>query len=259
MSREINFRFDEKWRENATKLLGVPLHPLGELNPYDAVVKKTDGQEPVEKVVRQRMFMFQVQLFFNMLLLFAFLYISYISAKLIVKRKSNIAAWCNFISSILGASVGIVYMLMMLSSYGNCRIFAWYILTTGIIGTMCNTTAVLQRAYLALGGKGWVAMVGILLILPESSFAFYTIATSYTGTDDAGGCVCIYDNFTAPLWFMVIMPINILFSTIFCYVTYTQYCKFGLDAWRRLARDGIQSMCLIVICNILCGGLLLEK
>jgi hypothetical protein len=50
-----------------------------------------------------------------------------------------------------------------------------------------------------------------------------------------------------------VVPLNVLFSTIFSHVAYKQYRLFGSDAWRRLAKDGIQTMCLVTACNIICG------
>jgi hypothetical protein len=47
-------------------------------------------------------------------------------------------------------------------------------------------------------------------------------------------------------------PINVIFSVIFIRVVYQQYRKFGADAWIRLAREGIQTMCMVVAVNIFC-------
>ena len=59
------------------------------------------------------------------------------------------------------------------------------------------------------------------------------------------------------VWFGAAMPINVLFSSVFSHVAYKQYRIFGSDTWKRLTRDGIQTMCLVVACNVICVLILL--
>ncbi|KAI9596869.1 hypothetical protein BDF19DRAFT_324654 [Syncephalis fuscata] len=72
-----------------------------------------------------------------------------------------------------------------------------------------------------------------------------------------GGCVFNYTDAQSYSWLATVLPVNAFFSAIFSYVVYKQYKTFGLDAWRRLAGDGIQTMCLVILCNIVCGVLLI--
>jgi len=41
-------------------------------------------------------------------------------------------------------------------------------------------------------------------------------------------------------------------SILLLLVVYRQYRQFGSGAWKRLMRDGIQTMCLILLTNIVC-------
>ena len=59
------------------------------------------------------------------------------------------------------------------------------------------------------------------------------------------------------LWVITSLPINLFFSGIFCYVAHKQYKLHGSDIWRRLSGDGIQTMCLVTLCNIVSGALVL--
>jgi hypothetical protein len=56
-------------------------------------------------------------------------------------------------------------------------------------------------------------------------------------------------------WVAINVPFNVLFSTIFCYIAYAQYKLYGSDIWRRLARQGIQTMCLALLCNTVCAAI----
>jgi hypothetical protein len=60
-----------------------------------------------------------------------------------------------------------------------------------------------------------------------------------------------YPSFVPFYWFGAVGSVNLLFSAIFCWVTYKQYRQFGSDAWRKLAHDGIQTMCMVTVCNII--------
>jgi hypothetical protein len=54
-------------------------------------------------------------------------------------------------------------------------------------------------------------------------------------------------------WFTATIPINLLFSATFSIIAYRNYKQYGSDAWKRLAREGIQTMCLVVACNVFCA------
>jgi hypothetical protein len=96
----------------------------------------------------------------------------------------------------------------------TCGIVCWLV-TSGItISLACNSTIVLQQAYLASCRQRWVIIVGTTLILSQFGFL---------------------------------------------YVAYKQYHLFGSGAWRRLARDGVQTMCLVIVCNVACGLFLFLK
>lgn len=46
---------------------------------------------------------------------------------------------------------------------------------------------------------------------------------------------------------------------IFNYVAYKQYKLYESETWKRLAQDGIQIMCLVVLCNIIFGVLIILR
>jgi hypothetical protein len=132
--------------------------------------------------------------------------------------------------------------------------------TTGVtIAMVCSSTIVLQRAYLASCRQRWILIVGVILILSQFSFAYAAFKFCVYTLETHGGCVTNYPPFVPWYWFGAVAPVNVLFSAIFSYVAYQQYQLFGSDAWKRLAKDGIQTMCLVIACNVFCGlALILE-
>ncbi|KAI9594995.1 hypothetical protein BDF19DRAFT_88755 [Syncephalis fuscata] len=255
---QANSFLSETWRESAVKLFNIPLHPSGEMSPYTAIIQNTDNQTLTMEATRVRLAGLQVQIVVNIVLSMIFILNLNVSIQTAKSRLKNIGVWCCIISSVLGASIGLASTLVVLD-YANCRQFVWYNLCAGTVAICCNSTTVLQQAHLALQRKRRTAIAGILCILLELSIGPLAIAFSYVTVEDHGGCVAHYPRFVAWLWFLAIMPINAFFSAIFSYIVYKQYRKFGSDAWRRLARHGIQTMCLVVLCNIICGACLILK
>ncbi|KAI9598585.1 hypothetical protein BDF19DRAFT_430777 [Syncephalis fuscata] len=81
----------------------------------------------------------------------------------------------------------------------------------------------------------------------------YAITVSIMCNKGEDGCVIHYPPFLPWYWFLAATPINTFFSAIFSRVAYQQYCVFGSEAWKHLARDGIQTMCLVTFCNVACA------
>ncbi|KAI9596804.1 WD40-repeat-containing domain protein [Syncephalis fuscata] len=102
-------------------------------------------------------------------------------------------------------------------------------------------------------------MVGVFFILPQLTFLAIVIIFCPITLDDISGCVINYPHFLPWYWLGVAAPINAFFSAVFSYIAYRQYRLYGSDAWKRLARDGIQTMCLVVLCNVVCGICIIFK
>jgi hypothetical protein len=60
-------------------------------------------------------------------------------------------------------------------------------------------------------------------------------------------------------WFGGVIPFNVLFSFVFSYAIYRQYHMFASDPWKRLIKDDIQTMSLMVLCTIICGACVILK
>ncbi|KAI8052850.1 hypothetical protein BDF22DRAFT_743527 [Syncephalis plumigaleata] len=95
--------------------------------------------------------------------------------------------------------------------------------------------------------------------LPQLSFGLASMMNTTATLEDTAGCVAEYPYFISLYWFAITMPGNTFFSAIFCRVVYNQYRRFGSEAWRRLARDGIQKLCAAVFCNVFCGLIIITR
>jgi hypothetical protein len=66
------------------------------------------------------------------------------------------------------------------------------------------------------------------------------------------GCTLLYPSILPWIKFAIEAPINTVFSVAFIMVVYQQYQLYGAKAWRRLTYNGIRTLGLIIICNLIC-------
>ncbi|KAI9595452.1 hypothetical protein BDF19DRAFT_71700 [Syncephalis fuscata] len=239
---------DMDWRHNATRLWGIPLHPSGEAPLYSFIAAVPNDRHDAQA----RLFAIYTQTIINLLASLIFISNLAISIRMVLNRPQFLSGWCFLISSLFGAGwfvIVVPYFFEIL----NCRETIWYILTAFSVVSIGNSIVILQKAYIVLLKQRWVLVVGIILILPQLGFTPFVITVSYITFKKHGGCVANYPISMPLYWFGVTIPVNILFSGIFSYIAYQQYKTFGSEAWRRLTRNGIQIMCLVVFCNIICA------
>jgi hypothetical protein len=133
----------------------------------------------------------------------------------------------------------------------NCTKLGWYAVVVIILSLIFSNLVILQRAYLSQCRQTWVIVAGVVAILPFLGFIVATIGYSYVEMSEENGCVAHYPDILPYLWFGGVVPVNLLFGGIFCHVAYKQYRMFGTDAWKRLARDGIQVMVIVTGFNLI--------
>ncbi|KAI9596908.1 hypothetical protein BDF19DRAFT_437177, partial [Syncephalis fuscata] len=120
-----------------------------------------------------------------------------------------------------------------------------------------NSLILLQKAYLVLFRQKWILYISTPFIMAQLFFAPIIICYSFFTLEEKVGCMDYYPRNFLWYWFLIDVPINILFSSIFCHVALKQYRLFGSEAWKNLARDGIQTMTLATSCNIICSILII--
>ncbi|RKP06939.1 hypothetical protein THASP1DRAFT_31247 [Thamnocephalis sphaerospora] len=235
------------WEKNATYQWGIPLHPLGELNTIEYVMS-AQGDIPE---MRERTRGALMQLFVNIVANYVFFRNLIISTRMLRRRFNVLATWC----CLLQALAGIVYTLFALAltmpGGPSCRVTLWNIGVGLAISPICVSIVLLQKAYVVHNRNRWLLIIGAILILPQPLVTYFAWASPAVMVP-VTACLSYYPSYFPWVKFATDAPINAVFSTAFLLVVYRQYRQFGSGAWARLVRNGIQTMCLVVLSNFVC-------
>ncbi|RKP10274.1 hypothetical protein THASP1DRAFT_27958 [Thamnocephalis sphaerospora] len=235
------------WEKNATYLWGIPLHPLGELNTLDFITMAHRSMEQMR--VRNRSLSMQSAI--NVVFIFIFARSLSISVPIVYQNRRTLAGWCCVIQATAGVVYCVSCLMVFLPNGPPCRVALWITGTGTTISTLCVGTTLLQKAYLAHQRNKWLLCIGIVLLLPQPAIA-YIVWTSPGIMTPVGGCLSCYPSYLPWIKLAMDLPINLVFSTAFLTVVYRQYRIYGSKAWVRLIRNGIQTMCLVVLSNLIC-------
>ncbi|KAI9591725.1 hypothetical protein BDF19DRAFT_454017 [Syncephalis fuscata] len=222
------------WEKNATQHLTTSLHPLDE--QISLTLFKTFAPFIVAIIIANFILLCNLK----------------IAIRMVKDRPRFFSSWCCLIPSSLGVLLNVIFMFMILIQNLNCQLITWMMSLSMSICMACNSALLLQKAYLALCKKQWVLYVGVPLILLQ--LAYFGLLMRYCSVwlRPDYGCIVYQPYFILIYWLIVnILPIT-LFSCIFCYVAYNQYCKFGTRVWKQLGRDGLQTMFFVIIFEISC-------
>ncbi|KAI8050839.1 hypothetical protein BDF22DRAFT_693670 [Syncephalis plumigaleata] len=246
---------DVAWIKTTNHLWGMRLHARGELSVNEFYAEAEDDLMEL----RTRLQSILIHAF--MLTIGSYLFVRnfVLSTKSLFTCYRSLPVWCCFIGAVLGMVFCIQSIMFVFSIHMNCRILlltAWYGLS---ISQICNNVILLQKAYLVMYQQRWMLIIAIPLMLPTALCGLLITFTSFITLDRVGSCGTHYPAFLPIYWFGAIASVNLMFSIIFCRVAYKQYRLFGSDAWRRLARDGIQTMCMVTLCNIVSCTLVMLK
>ncbi|KAI8051465.1 hypothetical protein BDF22DRAFT_744476 [Syncephalis plumigaleata] len=236
------------WEQYAERLWGIPLYPTGEMESIDYIMENPNSIADM----RTRLSGFYAQLVPNIFILYMFSSNLIEALKLVRQRPRAASSWFCTLPALLGVVFGLFMILSMFPVGATCRRFSWYANVCLLVSAICNSSIVLQKAYVVQNRKQWMLLVGIGLMLPQIGYVYCAWVYSIMTLDPLLGCVFNYPTFLPFYWFGAEMPLNFLFSIVFARVAYRQYSMFGSEAWKQLARDGIQTMLYAVFCNIFC-------
>ncbi|KAI8052063.1 hypothetical protein BDF22DRAFT_744276 [Syncephalis plumigaleata] len=236
------------WMEDADTVIGIPIHPSGELSITDYYMAASG--DLLEQ--RKRLTGMQVEVLVVIFLICLFSRNLIISSKMLIAKPHTLPSWCSFLSSSSGVIMVAIYLLMLLMGNLTCRIAVWGIDVGISASILFNNLILLHKAYLVLMRRKWILYVGFSLALPQAVYPFIIIYNSFIRIESELGCTANYPPFILWYWVAINIPLNVLFSAIFCHTTYKQYHQYGSDIWKRLTREGIQTMCLALLCNIIC-------
>ncbi|RKP08314.1 hypothetical protein THASP1DRAFT_23672 [Thamnocephalis sphaerospora] len=204
-------------------------------------------QEDMRNRFRDILMQFLIMAF----IIYLFVYNFIASVSMVRRKPSMLASWCCLVQTFAGVVYGIVIVAFVMPDGVSCRYLIWYAGIGLNLSTVCVGITLLQRAYLVHGRSKYLLMAGILLMLPQPITVYYAFISPVIMMP-AAGCISYYPPYLPWIRLAVDAPINILFSVAFITVVYRQYRLFGSAAWAHLVRNGIQTMCAIVLSNIIC-------
>ncbi|KAI8055458.1 hypothetical protein BDF22DRAFT_774916, partial [Syncephalis plumigaleata] len=238
----------DQWMAHADQFWGIPLHPLGEINALDFLIINSTTQEEFSRFNGYRLQIVMLTVVF--LLEIRNLGLALMMA---MSRPKALVSWCCLVPSIFNASTTTICHLLTLGYYSNCRQVIWLVLVLTSISNICNSTMLLQKAYIALQKKKWMIYAGIIPILSFLSYPVVLISTSFIIITPDGGCVIYYPYYSIWLFIAITLPLSTALSSVFCYVAVKQYLQYESEAWKRLAQEGLYAMCSAALCNAICG------
>ncbi|KAI9596856.1 hypothetical protein BDF19DRAFT_437017 [Syncephalis fuscata] len=246
-------------QDNATTWFGIPLNPLGGIPVYDFVAGKDEDYELPRSMVQARLTGLQRQIACYMIMSLIFVRNTVVAINVLKCQPKSFSGWCCLMASLFGICMGMMDLVAVIMTSLNCRQIVWFIILVYNCSIMFNTIILLHKAYLALLRRRWVLFVGAFFIILQLLFAFISVQKSPITIEAYNGCVINYTVPTITTWIVSVLPVNMLLSGIFSYIAYRQYRLFGSTAWKKLAEDGIQTMCVVILCNILCGIVIVFK
>jgi hypothetical protein len=237
----------DDWKKNATYLLGIPLHPQGEMNTFEYVMLANGDLDEL----RARSTGARIQLLANAIANYVFVRNLWLSIRMLMRRSNVIPHWCCFFQSIFGVIYTICALMLGMPGGPSCRVALWVIGVGLTVSPICVSIILLQKAYIVCGQNRMFLIFGSILIIPQLATWYYAWTSPAIMVPDIG-CRVVYVSYYPWLKFGIEAPTVVLFSVVFLKVVYQQYRMFGSEAWVRLARNGIQTMCLIIFCNFIC-------
>jgi hypothetical protein len=89
--------------KNAMRILGIPLHPLGEINIMGYYVEYSNKGDDYKNSGNQ------LQLVSGAIMGYIFIYNVIVSGKMVMNRPRAIAPWCCHVPSMLGTVANSIY------------------------------------------------------------------------------------------------------------------------------------------------------
>ncbi|KAI9595001.1 hypothetical protein BDF19DRAFT_443124 [Syncephalis fuscata] len=177
------------------------------------------------------------------------------------KYPYKLAPWCCLLANTTGALSNICFGIFTFFTYGpTCHAVAWATVTSLTISTVLTNIMLLERAYLAYRRSKLFILLGIFLILVPAPI--YMIAIWWCadiGLSNRYGCYMKFAFYLPYFRLLLDLPCNLVCSAVFSTVIYKYYKKYRDDCWKRLARNGIITMILVILSNIICFFLNLKS
>ncbi|KAI9591516.1 hypothetical protein BDF19DRAFT_454672 [Syncephalis fuscata] len=203
----------------------VPISHLGKFNAIQYF--EAAGDDLAE--MRSRVQGIFIQLLINTGVLYLFLRNTWHALRMLYARPTLVPAWCCFVQSAMGISFGCLFLMTALPNGRPA--------TQAILANQRSRT---------------LLVAGIVLMLPQPFLIYVVWRLGSATMDPIAGCSAILPVYFPWLKFGLDVSLNIVFSAAFINVVYRHYRLFGSEAWKQLTEDGVRTMCLIILSNIVC-------
>jgi hypothetical protein len=219
----------------------------GELNVIDYTL---ESGIPLEETQR-RVIGIHIQIVICICLLSFFFRLLLRSISLL--RKPHKTRFAQYIAC-LQAGIGFITFSVFLSSIIpnglGCRWMVWIGMFALWTSSVLIHIYLLEKAYLVTK-RTRTLIIGALLLAPTPVYLYLGIWHGFADITDNALCISVYP-ILQPLYKLLMdTAINVVLSTIFINVVLVQYRRFGRDAWKRLADDGIVTMLAVVGSNFI--------
>ncbi|KAI9593113.1 hypothetical protein BDF19DRAFT_179179 [Syncephalis fuscata] len=180
-----------------------------------------------------------------------------ISLRLVIAQPRAFARWCCLIPSILCIGISVLTIMFQLGKYFYIDRLMLYAGWAIPISILCYSAILLQKAYIMSHKNRWILVIGIILIILQiaTPVMLFNVAVIVNIDFYRRGHI-YYPKIWTSIWFFTSLIVNLFLSSVFSYMAYKQYCTFGSKTWKCLASDGIQFMCLVIICNTICSAIM---
>ncbi|KAI9594903.1 hypothetical protein BDF19DRAFT_442756 [Syncephalis fuscata] len=223
--------------------------PIAQLNAFEYL---SDSGGDIHSI-QQRSKGVHTQLAIIVMLLVVFLRNTFCTIKLLVKDATKTSHWFCFITAVVGVFfLGCIALPHHLPGGPSCNIVIWSAISGMSISTMSINSVLLERAYLANQRNKWLLAAGVLLILPAPMLLLVMWLHVTPTYSPASGCYITFPPIFPYFRLLIDAPPNLVFSAAFSLVIYRQYKKFGDRCWKQLAKEGISTMLLVILSNVIC-------
>ncbi|KAI9595144.1 hypothetical protein BDF19DRAFT_422829 [Syncephalis fuscata] len=191
----------DDWQNNATIILGAPLHPLGELDTTTFTLQNLNTNDFNRSIIG-----INHQLLLDTIIGYIFARNLVMAIKMVIKRPRILSGWLCLISSLSGFSWVICVAMGVLYAALNCRGVMWWLVCGLTISSISNSMIVLQKAYLILFRKRWILIVGIISTLPQVAIFIVTWRVCPVAYHPDRGCTFYYPPYLPWVWMGVEAP-----------------------------------------------------
>ncbi|KAI8049210.1 hypothetical protein BDF22DRAFT_699967 [Syncephalis plumigaleata] len=223
--------------------------PIAQLNAFEYLA---DTGGDIHSIQRRSKGV-HIQLIIIVVLLVMFVRNTFCTIRLLISNAYKLAHWCCFITTFTGILfLGGIALPHHLPGGPSCNVVIWTAISGMTVSTMSINSVLLERAYLANQRNKWFLAAGILLILPAPMLlliAWLHVTPTY---NPSSGCYIVFPLLFPYFRLLIDAPPNLVFSVAFSLVIYRQYKRYGDRCWRRLAKEGISTMLLVILSNLIC-------